>query len=155
MKTRSGVLAASSIALLLTLPGITLAGGGRIPQIAGTWHGQTQFQVVVNLTTQIITRQVMMTLNQDPAGNLTGSFCQSDSTAFPPFCQDLIGKVQSNGAVQVEFSNGAGGNTTKLKGSITGTMGCLDGSTGLIIAGAFQAREHVGTFSVNSCPLSQ
>jgi hypothetical protein len=94
-----------------------------------------------------------MTLTEDPAGNLGGSFCQTDSPAFPAFCQPLIGKVQSNSAVQAEFSNNAGGNTTKLKGSVAGTMSCLDGSTGLVIAGTFQAREHVGIFSVNSCPL--
>src|SRR5256885_230925 len=156
MKTRLGMVAASLSTFLVTLPGITQAsGGGPIPQIAGTWHGQMQFQIVVNLTTQLITRQVVMTLDEDPAGNLGGLFCQSDSTAFPPFCQPLIGRVQSNGAVQIEFSNNAGGNTTKLKGSITGTIGCLDGSTGLVIAGTFQTREHVGTFSVNNCPLPQ
>jgi hypothetical protein len=141
---------------MVAVPDATLAGrGGPIPQIAGAWHGHTQFQVFVNLTTQVITRQVLMTLNEGPAGNLDGLFCQSDSTAFPAFCQPLLGKVQSNGAVEVEFSNNSGGSTTKLKGSITGTIGCLDGSTGLVIAGTFQTHEHVGTVSVDSCPLPQ
>ena len=102
------------------------------------------------LTTQVMTRQVVMTLNEDPAGNLGGLFCQSDSPAFPAFCQPLLGKVQSNGAVQMEFGTG-GGASFKLNGGITGSMTCVDGSTGVIIAGTFQVREGLGTFSLNSC----
>ena len=91
-------------------------GGAPIPQIAGTWRGQTQFQVLVNLTTQVVTREVVMTLGTDPAGNLDGLFCQRDSTAFPAFCLPLIGKVQSNGAVQIEFSNNFGGDAIGCSG---------------------------------------
>jgi hypothetical protein len=59
--------------------------------------------------------------------------------------------VQSNGAVQLEFSSG-GGATFKLNGGITGTMTCVDASVGQIIAGTFQVREGLGTFSFNNCP---
>ena len=58
---------------------------------------------------------------------------------------------RSNGAVQLEFSSG-GGATFKLNGGITGTMTCVDASVGQIIAGTFQVREGLGTFSFNNCP---
>ena len=155
MKSRLAMLLVCSSALLLTMPATTTAGsggnGGTVPQIGGTWHGQYTWMVFATGATapSEITRQVIMTLNEDAAGNLTGSFCLGQQS---PGCFWLKGKVQSNGAVQIETGTGGGG-SFKLSGIITGTMACLDGSTGTIIAGTFQVREGSGSFSFNSCPV--
>ncbi len=69
MNNRFAILVACLSALVVAIPEFAGAAGGGapIPQIAGTWRGQTQFQVVVNQTTQVVTREVVMTLGEDPA----------------------------------------------------------------------------------------
>jgi len=157
MKAGLGTTLICLSALLLTMPATTIAsgggnggGGGPVPQIAGTWRGQYTWVVAAFGGPANVTNQALMTLDEDPAGNVVGSFCYG---AVPsPGCLPLKGRVQSNGAVRLEFASG-GGATFKLDGAITGTMACLDGSTGLVIAGVFQVREGSGTFSFNDCPV--
>lgn len=156
MRTRFRILVGVS-ALLLITPAMALGGsagsGGTVPQIGGTWRGQYTWVVFATGATapSDVTRQVIMTLNEDLAGNLTGLFCLGQES---PGCFSLKGKVQSNGTVQLEFaSGGSTGATFKMNGIITGTMACFDGSTGSTIAGTFQVREGSGSFSFNNCPV--
>jgi hypothetical protein len=152
MKTPRYTLVACLSSLLLALPGIALAGGGgkNIPQIAGNWLGQYTYEIMFGVAAPPnVTREVIMTLAEDAAGNLTGQFCLG---VVSPGCFLLKGKVQDTGAVQLEFVTNP---PFQMNGSITGSLTCLDGSTGLTIAGSFRARESSGSFSFNSCPRSQ
>jgi hypothetical protein len=162
MKTRLGRMLVASSSVLLTVPATILSAGGggsgsggggaAVPRIEGTWHGQYTWAVPAfgGPLPANVTNQALMTLVEDAAGNLGGRFCYG---AVPsPGCLPLKGKVQSNGALQVEFASG-GGATFKLNGTITGTMACLDGTTGLAMAGVFQVREGSGTFGFDDCPV--
>src|SRR5437868_5850070 len=88
MKTKSGLMWVYLGAFLLAMSAATLAagpgggggGGGAtsIPQIAGIWHGQYTYTVFafgpVPPGTNA-TNQVIVELNEDGAGNLTGRVC--------------------------------------------------------------------------------
>jgi hypothetical protein len=158
MKTRLAMILVVSSGVLLALPATMRASGGggggaAVPQIAGTWHGQYTWAVFAfgGSTPPNVTHQALMTLVEDSSGNLGGSFCYG--AVASPGCFPLRGRVQSNGAVQLEFASSGNGATFKMNGIITGPVACVDASTGLGIAGVFQVREGSGTFSFDNCPV--
>jgi hypothetical protein len=137
-----------------TASGISLASGsgggggggaGTIPQIAGAWQGEYHYDFAFGAPADV-THAAWMTLNEDAAGNLTGSFCLSKVPS--PGCFPMRGRVQSNGSVQLEFAADA---PFRLTGALTGGMTCADGSTGRVMSGTFRVREALGTFAFNDC----
>jgi len=155
---RLRLIAVVLAALLLAVPGVTLAKGGAgggggggtstaIPDLAGTWHGFYSYLLfATGAVASPNNHEVLMFLNQDTQGNLTGTFCLG---LVSPGCFLVKGKVGADSTVQIQFD--AISNPFILKGNVA-PMFCLDGSAGKVISGAFSVREGSGSFSFNNCP---
>lgn len=141
-----------SVAAPLYSQGSGSGGGGGsapLPDVRGVWRGTYHYEFAA-FGPSDVTRDALVTLNEDAAGNLSGTFCQGGRSS--PGCNALGGKVQSNGAVQMEFSaDGGTEGTFRLNGAITGTTTCTDGSSAMAMSGTFRVREGSGTFAFNRC----
>jgi hypothetical protein len=155
-------------ALVLILPGSTLAGGGsgsgggtvitvvagsavakvqpQVPQVAGTWRGSYSYLAfATGAAASPNNHEVIMFLNQSK-DKLTGTFCLG---AVSPGCFQIKGDVKAPNAVTIQF------NAIATPFSLTGTvapMHCLDGTAGQVMSGGFNVREGSGGFSFNNCP---
>jgi hypothetical protein len=117
--------------------------------VSGTWRGTYHYDFAAFGPVDV-TRKALITLNEDPSGNLSGRFCNETES---PGCYALVGKVQSNGAVQFEFSSdGSTGATFRFNGALAGTTGCADGTSATAMTGTFRVREGSGTFAFSRCP---
>jgi hypothetical protein len=121
-----------------------------LPQVGGVWHGQEHYDpsLSVFLLPVEMNPSLAMTLNEDAAGNLTGSGTYSFPNLSMPF--GVTGRASSNGSIELQLGLFFG---MKLTGSTTGTTTCSNGSTGQVISGKFQSKEGFGTFSLYNCPV--
>jgi hypothetical protein len=125
-------------------------GGGSaiLPDVRGVWRGTYHYDFAAFGPVDV-TRKALVTITEDASGNLGGSFCNETES---PGCYALTGRVQSNGAVQIEFSaDGSTGATFRFDGAIAGTKTCADGSTATAMTGTFRVREGSGTFAFSRC----
>jgi len=127
------------------------SGGGSVvlPDVSGVWRGTYTWQVAAFGTLPSpATNALLAFINEDASGNLWGRACPGG--ADNPGCGGLVGKVQSNGAVQLDFGTG-GGSSFRFNGFV-GTATCADGSIATSMTGTFRAREGSGTFALDRCP---
>jgi hypothetical protein len=151
----------AALAMLLTSAGIAVAAGGGgggapggggggggapgggggtttpVPDYTGVWYGQAVTPAPV------IFQSLVLTLSQDPAGNVSGSVCLQ----IPSFCVPTpnIGRVLSDGTLSIP------GGELKFTGAVIGTVVCKDGSTSTWIGGGTSERGSFGSWSATHC----
>jgi len=111
-------------------------GGGAILQIAGTWKGQIFFPAPPQM------KESVLVLNEDLAGNIKGTVDLGDGIPHGP----VTGTARNDGTFQLRMEGAV------MNGMVSGTVTCLDGSTGTWLSGGVQERGATGSFSVTSCP---
>jgi hypothetical protein len=120
-------------------------GGTTTPfiNVSGVWNGSYTW-LVANfgpINGPSLPRTIgPVTLREDAAGNITGSFCSPASLV----CSVVSGKV-ANGLVEVNFGG------FQFKGVPT-TTSCPAGGTALRMSGPFRFSEGSGTWTLNRCP---
>jgi hypothetical protein len=120
-----------------------------LPDVSGVWRGTYTWQVAAfGPLASPVTNALLAFISEDGAGNLWGRACPGG--VDNPGCGGLVGRVQSNGAVQFDFGTG-GGSSFRFNGTV-GTVTCADGSTAKSLTGTFRAREGSGTFALDRCP---
>jgi len=114
-------------------------GGGNtgtpLPDYTGIWSGQALVPAPVLL------ESLTMTLSQDPAGNLSGTICLSNSCVTGT----NIGRVSSNGSFTIS------GNEIKFTGNVIGSVACKDGSVSTWIGGGTESHGATGSWSASHC----
>jgi hypothetical protein len=121
------------------------AGGGRgavpsgpIPQIAGEYSGTAV------LGAPVIPVLSTMSLTEDAAGNLSGVVCIQECTPL------MSGKASGSPFFSFGVFQFKAGDD-QFSGIVEGTVTCIDGTTGLWVAGSFQNRGETSTFSFTTC----
>jgi hypothetical protein len=150
--TDSALPTSPSIASPLYSQGSGGGGGGGgsavLPDVRGVWRGTYHYDFAAFGPVDV-TRNALVTITEDGSGNLGGRFCNEKES---PGCSPITGRVQSNGALQFEFSaDGGTGATFRFDGAISGTKTCADGSTATAMSGTFRVREGSGTFAFSRC----
>lgn len=114
-------------------------GGGNagtpLPDYTGNWSGQAVIPAPVLL------QPLTLTLSQDPAGNLSGTICVSNSCVTSA----SLGRVSADGSFTISA------NELKLTGNIVGNIACKDGSTSTWIGGGTEAHGAFGSWSATHC----
>jgi hypothetical protein len=110
---------------------------GPIPQIAGEYSGS------VVAGAPVTTFLANMTLNEDAAGNLSGTLCIEE-------CSTLSGKASASpffpsGVFQFRAGD------QQISGIVEGTVACQNGTLGMWLAGSFQNHGETSTFSLTTC----
>ena len=134
----------AALAAIAALGGKAMAsgpggGGGGIAaaplNIAGTWRGE------ISLPNPSQLLQGVLTLSEDAAGNIAGQL-----SFGPSFAVDFVSGTAKADSYQLKVEGAL------LTGSGIGSITCLDGSAGAVLAGSVQERGATSFFSFNNCP---
>jgi hypothetical protein len=142
------------------------AGGGGSAvalQIAGLWRGAAHYDPALS-TLRVGTpldRSVGLTLTEDAAGNLAGTFVLEVYTPWigmPPVTQTvLVVGTASSKSMSVNVPVSFYGGKEAYKMSDGGTAVCADGSIGKVLSGTFNSKDAngsgSGTVALDNCPV--